>query len=138
MLTPNDLGMTGSHQAGLHIPKDPRVISFFPALDENAENPDCRLEMSSEELGATVSLRFVHYNSRLRGSGTRNEYRLTGTTRLFRDLHAVPGDEVEFDMGTNGNSSVRLLRASALKTKSNETRELSGNWIIEERTEEIG
>ena len=33
-LTPNDIGVTGSHQAGIAVSKDPAVLEFFPFLDK--------------------------------------------------------------------------------------------------------
>ena len=30
ILSANDIGATGGHQAGILIPKDPRILGFFP------------------------------------------------------------------------------------------------------------
>jgi len=48
------------------------------------------------DLGLGVSLNYIYYNNKDRGLGTRSEYRLTGTTKLFRDLNVVPGQVIEF------------------------------------------
>ena len=41
-LTANDLGKTGSHQAGIAIPKNKHL--FFGLLDETKLNPDVKLD----------------------------------------------------------------------------------------------
>jgi hypothetical protein len=48
------------------------------------------------DLGLDVSLNYIYYNNKDRGLGTRSEYRLTGTTKLFRDLNVAPGQVIEF------------------------------------------
>ena len=42
-LTANDLGVTGSHQAGIHVPKD--MAGFFPQLERGRVNPDAWLSV---------------------------------------------------------------------------------------------
>src|SRR5215469_7482404 len=38
-LSANDVGSTGAHQAGILIPKDPKILAFFPTLDASTKNP---------------------------------------------------------------------------------------------------
>ena len=51
---------------------------------------------SVPELAIEISLNYIYYNNKDRGQGTRSEYRLTGTTNLFRQLNVVPGQTIEF------------------------------------------
>ena len=66
-LSPNDMGDTRSHQAGIHVPKS--LVHFFPALNESALNP--RLERATAErawLGWNVCI----YPLQQQGSKQRN------------------------------------------------------------------
>ena len=47
-LSPNDLGLTGAHQAGMLIPKDEIILNYFPRLDKTAENPRVALRFLDE------------------------------------------------------------------------------------------
>ena len=38
-LSANDTGHTGGHQAGILIPKNSRILSFFPKLGTESKNP---------------------------------------------------------------------------------------------------
>ena len=94
-LSKNDTGVTGSHQAGMAIPKsNTDFLKFLGNLDPKEENPS-RAIHCMDEYGDMLDLRFVYYNKKLHGNGTRNEYRLTKTTGYFRRSDAEPGDEVE-------------------------------------------
>ena len=78
ILTPNDLGKTGSHQMGIAVSK--KLLPFFPPLDETKKNPDCHITIVDKKDGETFLWRFIHYNNKLHSvHGTRDEYRLTGT-----------------------------------------------------------
>ena len=79
-LSGNDVGETGSHQAGICVPKKNQdLCSFFPQLDAKIKNPDCWL-ICEDENGDSWKLRFVYYDSKTLGVGTRNEYRITHLT----------------------------------------------------------
>lgn len=93
-LSPNDVGATGSHQAGVFVP--PSMTSFFPELDEGAFNPDSWITVE-DAIGNSWLWRFLHYNNAVVGHGTRNEYRLTHTTEALRELGAREGDELELE-----------------------------------------
>ena len=93
-LSPNDVGMTGSHQAGVFVP--PSMIRFFPALDEEVLNPDAWI-MVEDTGGHSWPWRFLHYNNAVVRTGTRNEYRLTHTMQALRELGARAGDELELE-----------------------------------------
>jgi hypothetical protein len=92
ILSANDIGATGGHQAGILIPKDPRILGFFPKLDANQQNPRCHLIFRDDAAG-NWEFAFIYYNNAL-FSGTRNEYRLTRMTRYLRDAELEVGDEV--------------------------------------------
>jgi hypothetical protein len=128
-LSANDLGITGSHQAGLHIPKDDKIISFFPVLDSGIENPDCMFELFSQELGQIFLVRFVYYNNRMFGTGTRDEFRLTRTSQLLRGLSARVGDALQIDKQIDGSFSTSIIRSTGVFPQG--SRRLSGGWQIE-------
>ncbi len=92
ILSANDIGATGGHQAGILIPKDPRILGFFPTLDERDYNPRCHLVFRDDGAGKW-EFAFIYYNNAL-FSGTRNEYRLTRMTKYIRDAGLEIGDEV--------------------------------------------
>ena len=83
VLSANDTGETGGHQAGLLIPKQERILSFFPSLDASTLNPRAHLQFE-DDVGALWEFAFIYYNNGLFG-GTRNEYRLTRMTRFMRE-----------------------------------------------------
>jgi hypothetical protein len=92
VLSANDTGETGGHQAGILVPKDPALLSFFPKLDASLYNP--RVHLSFVDDGGTFwEFAFIYYNNAL-FDGTRNEYRLTRMTKYIRQAGLAVGDEV--------------------------------------------
>lgn len=92
ILSDNDIGDTGGHQAGMLIPKREDLLSFFPPLDITTKNP--RTSMYFMDISNKVwKFQFIYYNNKFFG-GTRNEYRLTGMTRFYREANLKSGDEV--------------------------------------------
>ncbi len=108
VLSANDIGATGCHQAGILIPKDPRLLGFFPALDPTAYNPRCHL-LFTDETRQKWEFAFIYYNNAL-FSGTRNEYRLTRMTKYLRDASLEVGDEVMLSVDDADLYSVRYRR----------------------------
>jgi len=96
ILSANELGITKSHQAGLLVPKRIALLSYFPMLDRFAINPREKMIFTVPDLNTQVSLNYIYYNNKDRGLGTRSEYRLTGTTNLFKRLKVMPGQVIEF------------------------------------------
>jgi hypothetical protein len=92
ILSANDTGETGGHQAGILVPREPAVLSFFPELDSEDYNPRVHLRFVDDS-GTFWEFAFIYYNNRL-FSGTRNEYRLTRMTRYIRQAGLAVGDEV--------------------------------------------
>lgn len=90
-LTANDVGKTGSHQAGIHVPQG--LAWFFPPLSPAKLNPDAWLQVTWDH--GTFRWRWIHYNNRLVASGTRDEYRLTHTAEFIRAAGARVGDSLE-------------------------------------------
>lgn len=107
-LTANDVGMTGSHQAGIHVPKS--LLTYFPQLDRTMLNPDCWLVVNVA--GETHRWRFIHYNNAVVGVGTRDEYRLTHVTSSMRSLGASVGDVLELARSGPLSYSCRLVSVS--------------------------
>lgn len=92
VLSPNDAGETGSHQAGILIPLDPKILDFFPKLDATRLNPRVALNFLDSD-AVTWEFTLIYYNNRL-FQGTRNEYRLTRMTGYIRQARLTSGDEI--------------------------------------------
>lgn len=97
VLSANDTGATGGHQAGILVPKgDPALLDFFPPLDAAVQNPDAWVEAVDDD-GRVWKLRYIYYNNSLHAeNGTRNEYRLTHLTKYLREAGAKVGDSLVF------------------------------------------
>ncbi|WP_196222680.1 EcoRII N-terminal effector-binding domain-containing protein [Pseudooceanicola algae] len=95
-LTANDVGATGAHMAGIHIPKsDDELLAFLPPLDPKEYNPSEWITCVTPD-GRELRLRYVYYNNRLhKPKGTRNEYRITHLTNYFKTEGAREGDTFE-------------------------------------------
>lgn len=104
VLSPNDVGDTGTHQAGLLVPKDSTILEFFPALDSTLKNPRATITCGAPD-GTEWEFCFIYYNNS-RFGGTRNEYRLTKMTRFFRHEGLRAGDHIVF--AQNGHRRYRL------------------------------
>jgi len=92
VLSANDTGETGGHQAGILVPKEERLLSFFPPLDRSEYNPRCHLKFVDDG-GTFWEFAFIYYNNAF-FEGTRNEYRLTRMTKYIRQANLVEGDEI--------------------------------------------
>ena len=111
VLTANDLGLTGSHQSGICIPRIDELLRFFPDLDAGLHNPESEVAVSTPSTGEHHLLRYVYYNGRLLGINSRNEYRLTRTAGLYRALDdPQPGDSIRFCKFPDGVIEVDLVR----------------------------
>lgn len=93
ILTANDTGETGGHQAGIHIPKSQgELIALLPKLDPSQKNPDAWLEVRDDS-GTVWRFRYIYYNNKLHDAhGTRDEYRITHMTGFFRAVGAAAED----------------------------------------------
>ena len=95
ILTANDTGRSGGHQAGIHIPKSQaELIGMLPPLNPKVKNPDAWLECIDDD-GRSWKFRYIYYNNSLHDPpGTRDEYRITHMTKFFRLLGGDPGDKL--------------------------------------------
>lgn len=102
VLSANDTGATGGHQAGILVPKgEPALLAFFPPLDASVQNPDAWVEVEDDD-GRVWRLRYIYYNNKLHAeNGTRNEYRLTHLTKYLREAGAKVGDSLVFTATTS-------------------------------------
>jgi hypothetical protein len=76
-LSGNDTLANASHQAGPYIPRDV-LFKVFPSINRpDVENPDKRFDVRIDSHSDARNVRAVWYNSKVRGTGTRNETRLT-------------------------------------------------------------
>jgi len=91
-LSRNDTGETGGHQAGILIPRDPQILSFFPEVDANQYNPRHLISFRDSTMGQWT-FAFIYYNNR-RFDGTRDEYRLTRMTGFVRAHNLKAGDRL--------------------------------------------
>lgn len=117
LLSVNDTGENGSHQAGILVPKDKDILSFFPVLDATVKNPRANLAFT-DEAGTVWNFSFIYYNNKLiDDSGTRNEYRLTGMTKYMRANNAHAGDTLLFSVDEDGNYSIVIERSKEIFTR---------------------
>lgn len=79
-ISKNDLGLTGGHQSGLLVPKT--AVPLLPALAEDEPNPKMQLEIEDQD-GRRSTATYTHYNNKMVGDGTRDEYRLTNMRAWF-------------------------------------------------------
>ena len=126
-LSPNDLGLTGTHQAGILIPKNDIILSYFPRLDETAENPRVSLRFLDES-GTYWKFNFIYYNNKYRG-GTRNEYRLTGMTKFLNSTGLKPLDAILFSKNED-DYLISYRRCSATGTEEIDASKAEDGEII--------
>jgi hypothetical protein len=127
ILSSNDVGTTGGHQAGMLIPKDERILGFFPNLDRNERNPRCRI-LFRDDAGSHLHFNFIYYNNGLIG-GTRNEYRLTGMTKWIRGCGLSEGDEIVM-MHSDVGYSISPRRKVAVKFTKDGALKIGSCWKI--------
>jgi hypothetical protein len=129
ILSANDTGDTGAHQAGILIQKESGVISFFPPLDPAEYNPRVHL-FFADSAGERWEFAFIYYNNKLLGRGTRNEYRLTRMTNYFRRHSLKPGDEIILKRSERGDFSITHHRKDQAEWKPGGVLRLSVGWKI--------
>jgi len=116
VLTANDVGTTGGHQAGITIPRSEEMLNFFPRLDSNVINPSTEVRCFVHDGREPIVLRYIYYNGKLHGTSTRNEYRLTGLTKFFRDHEAATGDELIFRRESSNQFLIQIKKSSLNET----------------------
>jgi len=125
-LSSNDTGETGTHQAGILVPKDPQILSYFPFLDFALKNPRSEM-LFRDAAGAIWKFVFVYYNNK-RFGGTRDEFRLTGMTSFIRSNNLKAGDTLLFSR--HSDDDTRLLEYSRLRETNRSVIKLSGTWKV--------
>lgn len=125
ILSPNDIGLTGGHQAGILVPKDPDILSFFPKLNAKLKNPRYLITFI-DEVEQRWEFAFIYYNNRFFG-GTRNEYRLTRMTKYINSNNLKVGDELILINDEDGIT--RILYKKQTKHEPGKLR-LSIEWKV--------
>ena len=125
-LSKNATGETGSHQAGIAVPKDIKILSFFPDLDSTELNPRIMIKFA-DSFGNNWNFTFVYYNNKFFG-GTRNEYRLTSTTGFIRKYNLESGDEITFKRDENNYYSIDFIRKNDHSTSSEDFLVIGTSW----------
>ena len=125
ILSSNDIGLTGAHQAGIHIPKKEDILSFFPALNPKQKNPRFMLVFTDDN-NLRWEFSFIYYNNLFFG-GTRNEYRLTRMTKYLKSNNLKAGNELTLSQTENGEYRVRSIKK---EIRNDGKLKLSTEWKI--------
>lgn len=128
VLSANDTGETGAHQAGILVPKDKHLLQFFPQLNPLEYNPRVQIIFTDEEERSWM-FAFIYYNNKKFG-GTRNEYRLTRMTNYIREAALVEGDQVILSRNDKGCYSIKYNRMKYSKKDIESVLKLSTGWRI--------
>jgi ribosomal protein S28E/S33 len=128
ILSANDTGETGGHQAGILIPKVSRILSFFPLLDPVEKNPRHHL-VFNDEVGRRWKFAFIYYNNKLFG-GTRNEYRLTRMTDFIRRNGLKPGDEIILSRQEGKGRLILYRRVKSPVRSAGDIMKLGSTWKV--------
>lgn len=126
-LSANDSGETGTHQAGILIARDERILSFFPPLDRSTKNPRHSI-VFRDSSGVPWTFEFIYYNNRFFG-GTRNEYRLTCMTKYLRAENLRAGDVVVLRREEGARYFVEARRKKAEVLEQGRLK-LGGSWKV--------
>jgi hypothetical protein len=127
-LSANDVGDTGGHQAGILIPKNPDILSFFPALGIETKNPRVHLRFLDDN-EQDWFFHFIYYNNFYFG-GTRREYRLTGMTGYIRQNDLKVGDEIILYEDESGDRHIKYKRITSSYAVREGTLRISNQWKI--------
>ena len=127
ILSSNDTGETGGHQAGMLIPKGGEILEFFPALNGEEKNPRTYLYFI-DDVNKRWKFNFIYYNNKFFG-GTRNEYRLTGMTAYIRQNNLKTGDTIVLSRDDNGILSIRFERQNSTSSSSPKL-VITGTWKV--------
>lgn len=139
-LSPNDIGATASHQAGLLIPWKIAKLSYFPPLEEEVLNPRRVISFKALNDNSKVDCNFIFYNNKLVGTGTRREYRMTGIRKALKGANAQAGDTLVFgQLKGTGEYAFRVDRRVLIKDSlsslstinlGSEAIKLEGGWKV--------
>ncbi len=127
ILSKNDTGETGSHQAGIAVPKsNSKLISFFPQLNSDEFNPETWLHCKDPD-GEEWKLRYIYYNGKTFNppKSTRNEYRITHMTKFFKKYRVTSSDRLIFSR-TEKTAHYKIRIKTSDAVPSNQPIKLSG------------
>jgi hypothetical protein len=127
VLSANDVGETGTHQAGILVPKNPAILAFFPKLQRDVHNPRVHLWFYESDGLTRWEFAFIYYNN-ARIGGTRDEYRLTRMTAYLRAANAKAGDTLRLSRDESGRHGVTVERTTV--ESDDGVLRLSGGWKI--------
>ncbi|KAA8753961.1 EcoRII N-terminal effector-binding domain-containing protein [Paenibacillus sp. UASWS1643] len=128
ILSANDTGETRAHQAGILVPKNDKILSFFPNLGKEVKNP--RTVLIFEDIaGEQWKFNFIYYNGKFFG-GTRNEYRLTGMTAFIKRNNLRTGDKITFHRLSDDKLLVKHQRMSETTKDNSSILKLGNNWKV--------
>lgn len=127
-LSANDTGETGAHQAGILIPKEEKILNFFPVLNIKEKNPRVCLVFTDDN-GTRWEFAFIYYNNKFFG-GTRNEFRLTRMTPFFRAHNLCQKDELILQKTHDGIRSVTYRRSKVNGLDERGVLKLTGGWKV--------
>lgn len=128
ILSANDSGETGAHQAGILVPKEQDVLNFFPPLGREEKNPRHHLPFT-DDTGTRWEFAFIYYNNRFFG-GTRNEFRLTRMTPYFKGNNLVAGDELILERDEDGGRLIRYKRSKKTGIGKDGVLRLGSQWKV--------
>lgn len=128
LLSANDTGETGGHQAGICVPKKDEILNFFPKLDSRTKNPRLSIVFHCKKSAERWTFNFIYYNNKFFG-GTRNEYRLTGMTKFLRANNLVKGDLLLFEVNELGKYTVDYERSKKAVVEKN-TLKIGSGWTV--------
>ena len=133
ILASNDVGTTGSHQAGIHIPKQKEFLEFFPSLDKKIYNPDALINFY--DCDQTIwEFRFVYYNNLFFGK-TRNEYRLSRISRFLKKFDAKESDGLTLIRDANDKYLISIVPYEKLKeSRTDDQDPIQTDVLINEET----
>lgn len=140
-LSANDAGETNSHQSGFLIPKGIARTGYFPNFSNEELNPRQLLTFTILNSGQTISLNYIHYNSKVLKLGSRHEYRLTGTSGFIREFELKSGDEIAFGLLPGGRRAIEVCVNTGSAETGFDTSTIGQNqpyiskngWLIRER-----
>jgi len=66
ILSANDTGETGGHQAGILIPKSELILSFFPRLNGAEKNPRVYIKFH-DNFDEEWQFNYIYYNNKFWG-----------------------------------------------------------------------
>ena len=130
ILSANDTGETGGHQAGILVPKQEEILSFFPPLERRELNPRRHLIFYDDQDGRW-ELAFIYYNNRFFG-GTRNEFRLTRMTPFIHQTGLESGDELILERSEEGRYLIKYRRAKQAGRSKDGVLRLGSSWRVVE------